>query len=250
MLKKAIQKAIQFFLDILFPINCLGCSKEGKWICEECLQKISLYQKPICPWCEKEQPWLQLCKKCRQESGLDFLEVITTYQNPLLQAFLHNLKYNLAWKMIDDLTPLINNFIKESKQLKKSDKTVFVPIPLYKKRYLARGFNQSELIAKLLSQNLPAIKIEPKLLIRIKNTGSQMKLNKKERLVNIKDAFRCPDKTLVKNKRIILIDDVLTTGSTIKEAALTLRKAGSQSIGALVLAKEELIFKRKNVKVN
>lgn len=250
MFKDSIKKAIQFFLDILFPINCLGCNKEGKWLCEICIQGISLYQKRICPWCERKQPILQLCSKCQKESGLDFLKVITNYQDPLLQEFLHNLKYNLAWKMIDDLDPLIKKFVQQNKELTQFSQSVFVPIPLYQKRYLERGFNQSESIAELLSQNMPSIKVNPKILKRIKNTGSQMKLSRKERLINMKGAFSCWDKISAINQTVILVDDVLTTGSTIKEAAITLRKAGCRSVGTLILAKEELIFKRKNVSLN
>lgn len=250
MLKDSIKKTTQFLLDILFPINCLGCHKEGEWLCKKCIQSIPLYQKRICPWCEQKQPRLQLCQKCQTESGLDFLKVITNYQNPLFQEFLHDLKYNLAWQMIDDLNPLIKNFTHQNKGLTKFSQSVFVPIPLYQKRYRERGFNQSELIAKSLSQHMPRISVNPKILKRIKNTGSQMKLSRKERLVNMKDAFSCLDKISVINQKVILVDDVLTTGSTIKEAALTLRKAGCRSVGALVLAKEELIFKRKNVSLN
>lgn len=191
-----------------------------------------------------------ICKKCRQESGLDFLWIVTSYQNPLLQNFLHNLKYNYAWKIIDDLNPLIKNFLNTNQATVATDGAIIVPIPLFRKRYLERGFNQSELIAKLLTRNRPNFKMETKALIRVKKTKSQMKLNRKERLVNIEGAFECPNKKLVKNKKVIIVDDVLTTGATIKEATKTLREAGCSSVGALVLAREELIFKRKNVRLN
>lgn len=255
MTKKSFgKKIIQELLDIIFPVICLGCNKEGRWLCKQCLERITLYQKPVCPWCEKSTHSTELCNNCKRQSHLDFLFVITTYQNFLLQELLHNLKYNFAWKIAEDLNPLAKKYlsqpkIKQNEFIFPDSSLLLAPIPLHKKRFLERGFNQSEFLAKIIARRLNA-ELSTDILIRKKNTISQMTLNRKERSRNIQGAFQCLDPKLVKDKKIVIIDDVLTTGATIKEAAFTLRKAGCHSVSALVLAKEELISQAKNGRVN
>lgn len=187
---------------------------------------------------------MKLCLNCQKLTLLDSLFVVTSYQNVLLQELLHNLKYNFAWKISESLLPLIDNFftkvrVKQNSFFSNCSSLLVMPIPLHKKRLRERGFNQSELLASLIAKSL-AVKTLPNVLVRKRNTISQMTLNRKERLINVQDAFECLDPEQISEKRILIVDDVLTTGATIKEAALTLRKAGCSSVGALVLAKEEL----------
>lgn len=248
------KKFYKLLLDLIFPIKCLGCGKDDEWICSRCIKKIPIYQKPICLWCEMLSREVTLCPNCKKLSYLDYLFTITSYQTPLLQEILHNIKYKFAWRIMEDLKPLISRFLNQinikNGLLVKNSNLQLIPVPLYRKRFLERGFNQSELLAQILNQIIPNAELVPNVLVRKKNTASQMTLNKKERIRNIQGAFKCNNQELIKNKRVLIIDDVLTTGSTIKEAALVLRKAGCLEVGALVLAKEELISKSKNGRVN
>ncbi len=112
---------------------------------------------------------------------------------------------------------------------------LIMPIPLHPTRLRERGYNQSALIAQKLSKefNIPLINNN---LIRIRNTPSQTNLNKKERWTNIKGAFKIKYPTNINKKFTLLIDDLLTTGATTSEAALTLKKSGAKKVGVLTIA--------------
>jgi ComF family protein len=118
-------------------------------------------------------------------------------------------------------------------------KIIFIPIPLSKTKYNKRGYNQAEILAKELSKrfNYPVFNC----LVRVKETKSQVNLNKKDRKENIKGAFEI-DKgysAKIQNKKVVLIDDVLTTGSTFSEAADVLKHCGVRQVWAVALAKED-----------
>ncbi|MFA6271772.1 MAG: phosphoribosyltransferase family protein [Patescibacteria group bacterium] len=162
---------------------------------------------------------------------------------------LHNLKYNFASSISDAFKFLLIKYFEQNKINITSKDSVIVPIPLHKKRLAERGFNQSELIGNHVAEILQ-LKINPKLLIRTKNTKSQMTLNKADRILNMQKSFVCPDPAQVKGKDIILIDDVLTTGTTIREAAQALKASGCRSVSAIVLAKGGLINMKDNVRID
>jgi ComF family protein len=108
---------------------------------------------------------------------------------------------------------------------------------LFIKKQKRRGFNQAEEIGKIISEKI-YIPLKVDNLIRIKNTDSQTKLNKKQRIENIKNAFIIKDKDTIKGKIIFLIDDVYTTGATMEECAKVLKKAGAREVWGLVAARE------------
>ncbi|MBU2235868.1 ComF family protein [Patescibacteria group bacterium] len=243
------KKILQIIIELIFPSSCFGCGIEGVWLCKDCSEQIPLYPKDVCLWCGKHIKDNKMCLPCQNESQLDSLFALTAYQNPLLKNMLHNLKYNFASNITDAFALLLNLFFDEQKTFTVNKNCILVPIPLHKKRFAERGFNQSELIGDRISQILQ-IQTNSGLLARIRNTKSQMTLNKKERLLNMKNSFVCPDPYQIKNKEIILVDDVLTTGATIKEASLALKKAGCRSVSAFVLAKEGLINSDKNGRIN
>jgi ComF family protein len=115
---------------------------------------------------------------------------------------------------------------------------ILIPIPLEKKKLKWRGFNQSEEIGKKLAENLK-IPIFSNVLFKIKETRPQVELSEKERRENIRGCFLVKNKDLIKNKKILLLDDVFTTGSTMEEAAKTLKEAGAKEIVGIVLARAE-----------
>jgi ComF family protein len=149
---------------------------------------------------------------------------------------LHNLKYNYASSIAEAFGLLLAKYFKINTITEFDTNSIIVPVPLHKKRLAERGFNQSELIARQIGKIL-SLEINTTLLSRIKNTKSQMKLDRSGRIANMQDSFICTDPVTVKGKNVILIDDVLTTGATIKEAAYALKTAGCGSISAIVLAK-------------
>lgn len=120
--------------------------------------------------------------------------------------------------------------------IKKYD--VLIPIPIHKDRMRTRGYNQSELIAKDLAYEIKNIKLENRVLIKTKNIIAQSSLNKKQRENNIKDVYQIKSVEKVMNKKILLLDDIYTTGSTVNECAKILKEAGCKEVGIITIAKD------------
>lgn len=231
-----------FFIDLIFPRQCLGCGQEGSYLCDDCKKKIGINSKFYCVICKTPTHWSVICPSCQSGFNLKAVWVAADYNNKILQELIHCLKYKYLEEIADDLSDLVKRYIVENKILANfnlnSDNAIIVPVPLHKKRYLIRGFNQSELLAKNISEYF---KIRgSNLLARKINTPSQINLKKTERQNNVKNAFIALNNVnLSNNKKVILIDDVVTTGSTLNECALTLKNAGFEEIYGLVIAQRE-----------
>jgi len=224
-----MKKILKIILDFIFPIECINCEKEGEFLCNDCLNKIPLRSIKQCPLCNKEQSTDKLCKACKSKSYLDEVIICADYSNEILQKAIHYYKY----KYIKDLNkPLSKLMLNKLKQIQLPKDILIIPTPLHKKRELERGFNQTTLIANNL--NLP---IKLNILKRKKNIKHQAELNKKQRLKNIKDCFTIHNTNEIQNKDILLLDDVITTGSTLNEQAKLLKQNSAHRIWALVIAK-------------
>ncbi len=194
-----LNKIKKYTLDLIFPIKCLGCGTWDIWLCPKCQKKIYNPQK------------------------IGALYYLDSYQNPLIQKIIHQFKYNYSQELAPILSTLLNQIIDQSFDY-------IIPVPLHKKRYLERGFNQSTLLCQNI--NIPLLE---KGLIRTRYTPPQAQLNEKKRCQNLRNSFICP--LSLKNKKILLIDDVYTTGSTIKECSRALKQAQVAEIYKIVLAK-------------
>ncbi len=229
-------------LDILFPVSCLGCGAAETWLCKKCLPKIKIIADVVCPSCgQTGAPSGSFCVLCRTEkkSHLDGLLVAASYDNPTLKRMLHVFKYRFVTDLVKPSADLL------LKSLLKSRIPVpdcLVPVPLHPRRLRWRGFNQSRLLAERISEELaPPMKIAIlDVLERKKNNRPQMEIkNRPERMGNVKDIFAIRDeseKESVKNKTVLLIDDVTTTGATLKECAKVLKSAGAKKVFAAVVA--------------
>ena len=114
---------------------------------------------------------------------------------------------------------------------------VIIPVPIHKQRYNHRGYNQSELIAKEISKCL-STKFLSNVLIKTKNNSAQSSLNKIERFSNVKDVYKIKNINLIKGKKILLIDDIYTTGNTVNECSKVLKESGATEIGILTISKD------------
>ncbi|MFH1671242.1 MAG: ComF family protein [Candidatus Portnoybacteria bacterium] len=204
----------KFLLDLIFPITCLDCQKPGEFICPSCLDRISL----------------------NQELPKERLIITTDYKNPLVKEAVHQFKYNF----VQDLSyPFGKLMSRKLSSYFSNNSTSLIPVPLHQKRLKWRGFNQSELLAQQVSQNLN-IPVINNILLRSKHAPPQVKIeNAKERERNIKNAFELNPNfnQNLENKTIILVDDISTTGATLKECAETLEPLKPKHIWKLVLAK-------------
>jgi len=148
-------------------------------------------------------------------------------------------KYRPIISLQNPLANLMIKFLKETNFFSGIDKKniLLIPIPLHKMKRRQRGFNQSELLAKAVASHF-SLNFNTKILFRIKNNLPQAKINNFiERKKNTENIFQISNSNLIKNKQIILIDDVYTSGATMQEAARILKKSGAKKIIGLVLAK-------------
>ncbi|HDZ54770.1 MAG TPA: ComF family protein [Candidatus Nealsonbacteria bacterium] len=223
-------------LDLFFPKFCFSCREEGSYLCQDCLSTLEILEYQYC-LCKKPLR-LVLAGKCRScyYKKLNGLYFALPYQNQLLRKLIHKFKYEPYVKELAELLSslIISHFKLSNKPPRFGLDWVFIPIPLSIKREKKRGFNQAKEIAKELSKklNLP---LADDILLKIKETFPQVELEEEARIENIKESFAASRK--LNGKKILLIDDVYTTGATMEECAKTLKVAGAKEIWGVVVAR-------------
>lgn len=236
---QGMASAKHFFLDLLFPAFCAGCGTEGALFCDTC-QALAPFIPPSCFVCKKLVPAIgdtpagRTCEPCRKRSCIYGFFSPFSYDAAGVRTLVHDLKY----RRMRDNAAILGDMLYRAiayHGLVLSQKAMLVPIPLYKSRERVRGFNQAHLIAQVLGACM-GIPVQADVLLKIKNTHAQMTLRREERLTNLAGAFAVSDMESVRNRTIILLDDVKTTGATIEEAAKILKAAGAKRIWALTLA--------------
>jgi competence protein ComFC len=227
------------FKAVLFVknIKCIVCTSEldklNKYcMCESCISNLPYNNSHICYKCGTSIVGSgSYCLSCKDtEKDYEFARAPFIYGGSI-QTLIYRLKYSSGKYLAPYLSNfLVDEFIKTDWQV-----DLVVPVPLYIKREKKRGFNQAELLSSAFNSvlNLPVSKNN---LVRLKNTPTQTKLTKKERKTNLNKAFKVLDKKEFKNKNILLIDDVFTTGATNDECSKVLISAGAKNIYVLTLA--------------
>ncbi len=217
----------------------MGCQKSGTYFCKECILDIKQTDL-VCPSCERPSWGGVVHPICQRKYGLDGLWSLGMYQNPLKIA-IQKLKYRWIKELAEVLTNItIEYWVRNQPlllgQIKKDhgQSWVITPVPLHFSRQNWRGFNQSALLGESLAKKLGLNYRE--VLKRVKKTKPQVSLKGADRRENIKGAFE-----LVINSKLtgnyLLIDDVWTTGSTVKECCHILKRAGAKQVWALTLAR-------------
>lgn len=199
MIIKFLSQIKRQILDLIFPIECLNCGQKGVYLCQNCLNSIPLTDYFICPSCHRASKNGATCQKCQNKTYLDGLIFATNYKNPLVKKIILNLKYNLVKDLVKPLADLLIKLINNSNFKKEIKPDLVIPIPLYKRKFLKRGFNQTEILARILCQEF-SWPLAINILKRIKSTHSQTELKKEKRWINIKNAFAVTEPKIVKNK--------------------------------------------------
>jgi len=227
---------VKFIKDLLFPIFCLSCDKEGDLLCLGCLKKLDVQIQFFCPVCYVNNTTGEVCGKCCEKSFLNGAVSLTDYKNDIISELVKQLKYNY----IEEVGEIFGRIFKNSLQTNYfqyffTGDCVFIPIPLHQKRFLVRGFNQSELIANEMAKYTGVV-VKKDILIRNRFTVPQAQLNGVERRKNLLGAFELKKSLIF--KKVILIDDVFNTGSTLQECAKVLKQAGVGEVWGLTVARE------------
>ncbi len=222
-------------LSLLFPSDCPVCGKKSDsielWpICSECWNEITRYDGPSCKLCAKPliSEYSHLCWDCISDRpAFSSVKVFGLYSGVLAET-INLLKFSGIKRLSRPLAGLLL-------RLEVPDADIIVPVPMTKKALLERGFNQSLLIAREISIK-KGIPIDIDNLQKIRETIPQVGLDAKERMKNLKEAFSVSG-DLIKGKKVLLVDDVMTTGTTLRECSKTLLKAGAIEVTGLVLAR-------------
>lgn len=226
-----------FLTDLLFPKFCLGCSYIGVYLCLSCQNKLKPIEQDVCLYCKKSSFFGLTHPSCQKKLNVDGLLTLY-YYSPILKKIIKNIKYRLAVQVWQEFYRIIKPEVIEKLGLYKKLSSDFIiqPIPLTTNKYNERGFNQAKIISMFFQKfiNYPIVD----LLARKKETPPQAQLESlKKRYQNVRGVFQVIDKKYLNNKRVILVDDVVTTGSTVKEAARVLKEAGAKKVYVLALAK-------------
>lgn len=238
---------MEFFLaivDYIFPNSCLACHSididSKSFFCHDCWKNLIFIQKPFCDMCgipfSFEEKGVEkgaiLCEHChKSKPDFDKARCLFVYNETIKKSILM-LKHYDQTQYAKPFGLLLCQYIEKEKL----DFDVIVPIPLHWMRLLKRQFNQSALIAKHIS-NITKKPVDFGCLKRIRNTPSQDKKSRIQRIVNMENSFKVFDGESIQNKKILLIDDVMTTGSTLDQAARALKEADVKAVLCLSIAR-------------
>ena len=214
-------------LELIFPTRCIICRQifHGNapiHICSRCIQEIEFYNKDIVP----------LSLGGGIKSYCDGVVCVGKYHHSLKRA-LRDYKFNERPSFYRAFGELIADKINRS--LREYPLDVIIPVPMSRKRKVQRGYNQAELIA-LKASKILSIPIDTRAIVKVKDTHRQSSLNRQERLTNLKDAFEVLGSCSYEGKTILLVDDIITTGSTLNECSKALKQAGAKYVFGAVIA--------------
>ncbi|MDR3048901.1 MAG: ComF family protein [Elusimicrobiota bacterium] len=238
-MKNFIQKLISF----IFPIVCSSCGADlpplsQTRICPKCKENLPKIKGLVCQKCGISLPdggeFCFVCRKNPKEHSFDKMRSVYSYKDNIRKLILNFKYFERTYLSKDFVSDMVETF-KSEPAFKDIDLIISVPLNIL--RRLKRGYNQAQILAEGLSQALGKPQ-NARILYRKKMTKAQFKLTKQERRENIKDSFYVQNPSLLKNKTILLIDDIATTGATASACAKTLKKAGSKKVFVLTVARD------------
>lgn len=230
-------------LNLILPPRCAICGQvlaDDKGICDDCIGQFEFISDNVCYYCGqphsnfKDKKGHFVCGRCLGHPKRLFrLSRSACSYDDISQKLIVDFKFHDR----TDLASLLAKMMYVAgKDIFSSGVDVIIPIPLHYTRLLKRKYNQSALLAKELSK-LSGVKVCYGAVVKSKRTRPQVECSGQERLNNVRDAFSVKDALALKGKRVLLVDDVLTTGSTLKECARAVKKAKPKSIDSLTVAR-------------
>ncbi|MCL2576912.1 MAG: ComF family protein [Defluviitaleaceae bacterium] len=237
-IKAEVKEAMKALLDWVYPPVCISCrtllplNESRRFICEPCE---NLFEPIITPFCEKcGAPTQVESKHCASCFGKNFIfeqnRAAFTYDE-LIRDLLHQMKFHNKKRVAQGLGLF---WAMQFSQKDLQEDFTLVPMPMHQKKQRERGFNQAEILTAALSKKL-GYPME-NILIRTHDTPPQAGLHPSQRAENVKDVFAIRKNEIVEGKKIILTDDIFTTGSSLNECAKTLKNAGASKILCMTLA--------------
>lgn len=231
-----ISSLVNGFIDLIYPPTCALCGRSSSSeICSKCWGDLIPLSERVCPKCGNPIIAGEPCPFClAMEFHFDKAVSIYAYEEPLRDALL-SFKYHAAERKGRALAGLFAEGYEDS-PVARMKFDMIVPVPLTSKKMRHRSYNQSEILAFGIS-DVSGIPVVPYAILKVKDNLSQTGLDLSERIKNVSDAFKVADPLLVHGKKILLVDDIITTGATISECAKALKAAGAGRVIAISLAR-------------
>lgn len=219
--------------ELFFPGSCVGCGKEGAFVCSLCRAKLPYIRGAVCSCCGRPITNADTCAECRSSPlQVDGIRAPFSFDG-IMRSAIHYFKYRRIRALAKPLAEFLYAYV----QANGVRAEVLVPVPLHRDKLKERGYNQAELLARGLGK-LTGWPVEAASLVRVKDAPPQARTaSARERRQNVKGAFACKD-THLQGKAVLLIDDVCTTGATINACAEVLKKLPATSVWALTVARE------------
>ena len=223
-------------MDLILPIPCVGCGTEGNIICGECVPTLTQLKSPFCNICASPNT-VSPCRECREiPSSIDGIRAPYIFDGAIREA-IYAFKYRGVRAAAPSLALLLASYLISHRV----PGAVIVAVPMPPRRLRQRGYNHSALLARELAKQAGMV-IKEGWLTRAKDSMPQVETGSKSlRRENVEGNFVCPDKSQndLTGARVIVVDDVATTGSTLSACAKALKDAGAASVWGLTLAREE-----------
>ncbi len=236
----AARGALHAALDLALPQLCPACRErvQGRGLCASCWSKLSFISRPYCerlgtPFLYDPGPGILSMDAIAEPPAYNRARAAVRFDE-VARALVHSLKYSDRL----DLAPMMGRWIAHAGRELLGEADALVPVPLHWRRLWARRFNQSAMLAKAIATE-SGVPVAGGALKRIKPTAQQVGLSRSERAANVQGAFKVPDegKAMVVGRRLILVDDVLTSGATVEGCAKALLRAGAANVDVLVFAR-------------
>ena len=218
-------------LDLLMPLRCAVCQREGRCLCEGCEGALARLEKPYCSRCA-EPGTAPMCERCAATPP-----AVDGIRAPyLFDGVVREMVYDLKYRNLRASAPELGQLLAGYHQTNPNYADVMVPVPLHKRAERERGYNQSKLLARELGK-LTGTPMKSDIVRRTKNTPPQVSMKSyEERRENIERAFECVGD--VAGQSLLVVVDVVTTGSTMSSCASALKAAGARSVWGLALARQ------------
>lgn len=216
-------------IAVVYPPRCAGCGRRGGWLCSACDARLPRFVEPWCPRCGIP-PGFGRCRCGHTGPSLDLMRSVGPFDGWLRQA-VHALKYEGESARAEHLGRVLATALPTGIPV-----DALVPVPLHPARLRRRGFNQAQLLAERVGA-AASITVVPALR-RTRATDPQVGLGARQRAANVLDAFAVVAGVEVGGGHLLLVDDVVTTGSTLSACAAVLKGAGARFVGAVTLGRE------------
>ena len=253
-----LQRLLNGMVDALFPAKCMGCGRlyrhdtamrragrptgfpgvMAPYFCPGCRNQWTAVASPLCSRCglvfKSREGADHLCGRCVERPGVFTRARAAGIYDHALQSAIHALKFKSKVSLAGPLGELLFDTFRH--HWKDGDIDVVAPVPLHRHRFRRRGFNQAYLLVREWAIRAETVVIRD-LLVRTRATAPQTGLDRKQRRINIRNAFTVSRPGQSANKRVLLVDDVLTTGATVDACADALIRDGAKQVDVLTLAR-------------